>query len=130
MTLNLTTTSQNNSRSEVFYALNQRYAEAYDVASGLVSFGRATKWVALAIGAVFAIVGLYYLAEGGLGQIAAIMCLGGGIATASSGFVAGVVIAAAGQMMLCTADTAVNTSPLLNHAQKSDIMRVPQLPTD
>jgi hypothetical protein len=117
--------------SRAFYALNDRYAEGYNVANGLVHFGRGTKWVSLALGAVFAVVGLYYMSDGGTRErISGIMCAGAGIVTAASGFVAGVVIAALGQMMLCAADTAVNTSPLLSHAQKADIIGVPQLETD
>ncbi len=117
--------------SGVSYALDRRYAEGYHVANGLVRFGRGTKWVSLTLGVIFVVVGLYFVSDGGVSErISGIMCVGAGIVTAASGFVAGVVIAAFGQMMLCTADTAVNTSPLLSPAQKASIIGVPQLDAD
>jgi len=41
---------------------------------------------------------------------------------AVAGFIAGVLVAAAGQFMYATIDTAVNTSPLITVDEKSSII--------
>jgi hypothetical protein len=88
-----------------------RYQDAYRIAEGAIALGKIVKIVAVILGGLILMVGMVgSTGFGGVGVflgslIFAVMMAGGG-------YVAGVFIAAQGQMIRATLDIAVNTSSL------------------
>ena len=102
-----------------------RYADAYQVAAGQVGLGDILKKVGIGIGIVLALVALSAAADRfGGGSIAFFGLLG-------AGAVGGVVwswgnsLAAQGQVLRATLDTAVSTSPFLTVPEKAQAMGLP-----
>jgi hypothetical protein len=106
-------------------SLEQRYHDGYLVAGSMVLMGTIVKFLSLAIGAVIIIV---VVAGAQNGNVLGNLEIAGGIATgvvvALSGFAAGVLISAQGQIMQSMIDTAVNTSPLIDTGEKARIIGV------
>ena len=98
-----------------------RYTDAYLIARTITAFGETVKVIAFVIGGGIALFGLvagsyskhYEAFVGGiiLGAIVAIPI-----------YVLGILVAAQGQILKATLDTAVNTSPLLSKDEMREIM--------
>jgi hypothetical protein len=77
----------------------------------------------MVLGALVVAAGVLALRDGGaLGMSLALGSVIGGGAVALVFFVAGVIIAALGQLLLAILDTAVNSSPILTDDQRARIM--------
>ncbi|MGA3264063.1 MAG: carboxypeptidase-like regulatory domain-containing protein [Terracidiphilus sp.] len=103
-------------------SLKQRYQDGYLVASSIVLIGNIVKFLSLSIGAiVFIVAAANAQAEGTL-----VLCVGiiAGVVVALSGFAIGVLISAQGQIMQSMIDTAVNTSPLIDAAEKAHLIGI------
>jgi len=106
-------------------AVLTRYADAYQVAAGQVGLGDTLKKVGIGLGIALALVALSAAADRyGGGSIAFFGLLG-------AGAVGGVVwswgnsLAAQGQVLRATLDTAVSASPFLNGPEKAQAMGLP-----
>jgi len=105
------------SASEV---LSKRYGDVYKVARGIVAYSKVIKVIAIIIGGLIALRSIGGFSQNDPGFAVASLAIGIGVAVA--GFIAGVLIAAAGQFMYATIDTAVNSSPLITVDEKSSII--------
>jgi len=99
-----------------------RYADAYRIASLLVTASNLVKFIGFAIGLLITVSGVFNASQSGRGILAPsdeargmmlIVALVLGFAVALLGYVLAIVVAALGQMLRATIDTAVHTSPLL-----------------
>jgi hypothetical protein len=98
-----------------------RYTDAYRVATAIVAIADAVKAISLIIGGIILLVGLAgsQSALGGLSLVTGIVfaiVIGGG------GFAFGTLLAAHGQILKATLDTAVNLSPFLTNEQRAEVM--------
>ena len=110
-----------NESSDIQQPLRRRYTDAYRIARAITAVGETVKVIAFVIGGGIALFGLvagsksehYEAAVGGiiLGAIVAIPI-----------WVLGILVAALGQILKATLDTAVNTSPLLTKDEMRQIM--------
>jgi hypothetical protein len=98
--------------------LTSRYGEAYVIARSTVSLGGIVKRVGLYGGVLLVVLGLVASLSGG-GYFMGLVGMFFGALCVVGGFVAGVIIAAQGQIMLAVLDTAVNTSPLATNEEKT-----------
>jgi hypothetical protein len=103
-------------------SLEQRYHDGYLVASSMVLIGSIVKFLSLAFGAIIILVSATNTQnEGNLVLVGGIIT---GVAIALFGFVVGVLISAQGQIMQSMIDTAVNTSPLIDAAEKARLIGI------
>lgn len=103
-----------------------RYRDAYSIAKGVVAQGETVKAIGLAVGIAIAVIFLLAGFKVGGGAILGGILGGalfGGLFWATIHSI-GVGICAAGQMLLATLDTAVNTSPHLADGQRLEAMRL------
>lgn len=96
--------------------LAYRYRDSYSVAGVIIATGNVVKTVGVIVGVLFALAS--FAARGGLVFLGIMTALAAGVLI----YVAGVAIAAQGQLLQATLDSAVNTSPLLNNEQKAQIL--------
>jgi hypothetical protein len=101
--------------SHLVIAMQSRYADAYRVADTIDWFGQAIKIA----GALLAVV-IFIFAEASLNSPGAGLIAG--LVVASVFAVIGIIVAAQGQLLKATVDTAVNSSPFLNDRQKAATM--------
>jgi hypothetical protein len=96
-------------------SLGRRYADAYTVARTVVGLANTVKILGIVIGSLVALAGLLSAgqAQSSIGAAAALTGVVTGASIGVSLFVLGVLLAALGQILRATLDTAVNTSPLL-----------------
>jgi hypothetical protein len=103
-------------------ALSGRYRDGYRQARFISGFGQFVKIVGAGLGALVVVAGVASSSDGALGtRIAIASAIGRGV-VALVFFVAGVIIAAQGQLLLASLDTAVNSSPILTDDQRARIM--------
>ena len=95
-------------------AVERRYTDAYRAAGTIAMFGQAVKVVG-------AIIGVVIVFGTGGGEFAKIGILAG-LAVAAIFFVIGIMIAAQGQLLKASLDTAVNSSPFLADDAKASVM--------
>lgn len=107
-----------------------RYRDAYRVGAALVGLGDAIKIIGTILGGIILLGSLSsansQFAGGGL-------AFAGAFAAAVVGgifWVCGVIVAAQGQILQATPDTAVGSSPFLTHPQRADAMGLPQSVAD
>jgi len=112
--------------ADVANALSRRYLDGYRQARFISGFGQFVKIAGGVIGAVIVVAGLASLrdstASSTLSTGVAVGSIVGGGVVALVFFVAGVMIAAQGQMLLASLDTAVNSSTILTNDQRTRIM--------
>ena len=105
--------------------LHKRYQDAYIHARTINGLGQLIKVVSVLVGIIFAVLGVLGGTARDGSPILVVMAVGIGIAIGGSGFIAGVVIAASGQMLKAQLDTAVYTSTFLTDAERASIMSLP-----
>lgn len=106
-------------------SLEQRYHDGYRVASGIVLMGTVVKFLSLTIGAIIIIIAAVDANSGAiLGNFEVWGGIIAGVVVALSGFAIGVLISAQGHIMQSMIDTAVNTSPLIDAAEKARLIGI------
>ncbi len=108
-------------------ALSKRYKDAYLVAKAVIVYATIVKGVAV-ISSILALIVLLAVSGAGPRGFDSSTFLLGILVAGSFGFVMyciGVLIAAAGQHLFASLDTAVNTSPLLSGSEKARILSLP-----
>ena len=99
------------------HPIMSRYSDAYAIARSVSAFGATVKFLALVLGVGISILGCssgskeLWVGAIGLGAIA-------GLAI----YVLGTLVAAQGQILKATLDTAVNSSQILNKNEMRQIM--------
>jgi hypothetical protein len=109
--------------SETPRNLKKRYSDAYLVSKVTVSFGNLMKIIGVLLTGVIIVAALFMSRQAGAG--AAVIVVGGIIAAGLSGlllYLLGILVAAHGQVLQATLDTAVNSSPFLTDADRAAIM--------
>jgi hypothetical protein len=106
-------------------AISHRYRDAYAVSSTIVGFGDLIKVLGCLFGGLIALGGLLMMTQGGLGFATEVGAVVWGGVTATLIYLFGIVVAAQGQILRATLDTAVNTSPFLDNPSRAEIMTVP-----
>lgn len=107
----------------------KRYADAYRAASGVIALGITMKIVAAIVAAIMGIpptvVAVQWVSNTSAELIQRLVMLAGIAIALVPGaliFIIGVIIAALGQILRATIDTAVNTSTLLTAEQRAELM--------
>lgn len=103
----------------------KRYADAYLVAGAINATGQTIKVVGLGAAGVVALGGCAVGSQMGAGIGFAGVVLGAIVALPF--YVLGVLVAAQGQILRTTIDTAVNTSPLISREELLEIFAVAQV---
>ena len=96
-----------------------RYTDAYLVARAIIAIGATVKVIAFVVGGGIALLGL------AAGSKSTELALGGlilGAIFAVPIYILGILVAAQGQILKATLDTAVNSSPLLTKDEMRQIM--------
>ena len=101
--------------------LGARYRSAYAAARFLRALGSIIRWVAIVLAIVFLIGGFASLGESGSDE-AFTTILFAAILTGFCGFCTGVLVSASSHLIKATADTAINTSPLLKAETKERLL--------
>ena len=101
-----------------------RYRDAYRVANTLVGLGNGLKILGPCLAG--AIIFLSMLMVSKLGAAALVAVIPAGI-TGVLFWIGGVIVAAQGQLVLATLDTAVASSPFLNDSERADVMGLPPI---
>lgn len=96
-----------------------RYTDAYRVARTITAVGATVKVIALAIGGAIAVVALVVGSQSMQYLVGGIIL---GVIVAIPIYVLGILVAAQGQILKATLDTAVNSSPLLTKDDMRQIM--------
>lgn len=103
-----------------------RYRDAYRVGTALVGLGNAVKGLGVVLGILIA---LLSLSAGSNGGGMAFLVLPGVFVAVTAGtliWICGVVVAAQGQLLQATLDSAVAASPFLSHLERLDAMGLPR----
>ena len=106
----------------------RRYQDAYTVAQTLATIGAIVKVVSYVIAVVGIGLGALAGADAGIGPLGFILGLVGGAIVAIPVFVLGVLVAALGQILSATLDTAVHTSPFLTSEQMRQVLHLGDTP--
>lgn len=119
--------SRSPQKGAAWNALADRYSDGYRVASAAVGIGQLLKGLAIvAVGAglILAMSGVTSgIANDGPANLMRLgLGLGAAIIPASFLYALGVLVAAHGQVLKATLDTAVNTSPFLDDDQKARVL--------
>jgi len=101
-------------------SIESRYADAYLLAKTTNGIGQTVKFVGLLVAALTALSGFVVASKAG-GAFALVGVFLGAL-VALPFFALGVIIAAQGQLLSATLDTAVNTSPLLSQEQRQQLL--------
>lgn len=104
-----------------------RYRDGYLHARAIDGFGAAVKVIALLVGGLLVVVGMYACGGssnsfGGIGEIGGIAIMLIGLLAGGMGYILGVLVQSAGQSMKAHFDSAVNTSHFLNDDQRAEVM--------
>jgi len=111
-------TRSNSSESDVM----NRYRDAYRVGRTITGMGGAIKAIGFILGALTALAALFGAGNGGFGAFIVGTCLGGIVALLF--WMCGVIVAAQGQILQATLDSAVSSSPFLTDKQRAGAMGV------
>lgn len=104
-------------------ALRQRYREAYVVAARSVEMGRAIEGVGIVLGILVGIGGIAVVAQLRVDNpVLMLFALTPGATIGALVYAIGVFVAANGQMLLASLDSAVNGSPFLDTEGKAEVM--------
>ena len=107
-----------------FERLRLRYQDAYAISRGLVKTGSLIKQTGSIVGGSLLIIGIVCsIRDVGFGIAGIIFMLGGAFA-AGGGYIAGTSIAAMGQVMSASIDTAINTSTCISDKEKVDVLEL------
>jgi hypothetical protein len=98
-----------------------RYTDAYRVARVVVGIGEAVKVISLVIGGILLLIGVAG-AESALGGLSLLVGVALAVIVGGGGFILGTLLAAHGQVLKATLDSALNTSPFLTNGQRAEIM--------
>ena len=98
--------------------LGARYRSAYAAARFLRALGSIIRWVAIVLAIVFLIGGFASLGESGSDEAFTTILF----AAILTGFCTGVLVSASSHLIKATADTAINTSPLLKAETKERLL--------
>jgi hypothetical protein len=99
-----------------------RYTDGYRTARATNGFGQAIKAIGVILGGLVAVVAVATLwSIPAAGSTAALMGLLLGAVVGLPIYVLGVIVAAQGQILKATLDTAVNSSPLLSRDEMREI---------
>jgi hypothetical protein len=109
--------------------LMRRYNDSYIVARETNKFGGIIKVIAIALAVLIILVGFIFISNNPSGNTAFTMIvltiISGGI-TGLWFYIAGVIVAAQGQILKASLDSAVNNSPFLTNEQRANIMSLPE----
>jgi hypothetical protein len=111
--------------AEIRNKLCQRYQQAYASAARVISFGSRVRLISVAVGVAIVSAGFFQATDAGYGSLLLAAAIVAGLSIAGGGWVSGMVIQAQGQIIRSMIDTAVNTSPLLDNAFKSQFLSTP-----
>jgi hypothetical protein len=102
----------------------KRYSDAYRVAAFYVGFGNTMKGIGVAIGILFALIGLIasQAGNGFIGVVAVIAGLFLGVMAGSIFYIAGILISADGQTLRAELDVAVYACPFLSDEERAKVM--------
>lgn len=100
--------------------LTRRYSDAYAQASSIDGTGQAIKALGVVLGIALGLGGLVMTSKLGWGIGLGIIFLA--VSVAVSAYSLGMLVAAQGQILLATLDTAVNSSPLLTKDEVREII--------
>jgi len=115
--------------SNVVSTLMGRYRDAYLVARATNGFGGLIKGIAIVIAALLLLIGFLFMGEGHLGDATfalGVITIVSGIVAGVGFYIVGVLVAAQGQILKASLDSAVNNSPFLTNEHKAKIMSLPQ----
>jgi hypothetical protein len=96
-----------------------RYRDGYRIAGSIDGLGSVIKVVALLFGGLLALAGLAYFGESK--EVSFVLVLMG-ILTGGIGYVLGILVQAAGQLMKALFDVAVSGSHFLTDDQRAKVM--------
>jgi hypothetical protein len=99
-----------------------RYTSAYRVAKAITGIGDAIRIVGYGVGALVFLLGLIGSSSSLLGGTSIVFGLVTGGLIAGGAFILGTVVAAQGQILKATLDTAVNSCPFLQNEERAEIM--------
>jgi hypothetical protein len=104
-----------------------RYNDAYRLAKATTAIGGVLKFLAVCAGGLALLVptafaSSTYASRGSVGGAALLVGFAAAVALGAPLYALGVLVSAHGQVLRTTLDTAVNTSPLLDPVQKSQIL--------
>lgn len=119
--------------SELFSRLRSRYKDAYMMAKVIVGAGTLIK----GIGVVFGIITVLAVVVGGSnssdrsgGGLIVIVGLLSAAIQVGFFYVIGTIVSSQGQILRATLDSAVNTSPHIDTAEKAEIMALSQVTSE
>ena len=113
--------------ANAYTPMMKRYHDAYLVANTTAVFGTLIKIFGLFLGGGIFLTGVGISTEQQLGDYRFLFLIVGvvsGIITATIFFLLGILVAAQGQILKASLDSAVNTSPFLADDQRAKIMSV------
>jgi len=111
--------------ANVYTPMMKRYHDAYLVANTTAFFGTIIKIFGLLLGGGIFVTGVGISTQQQLGDYRFLFLIFGlvsGIIAAATFFLLGVLVAAQGQILKASLDSAVNTSPFLADDQRTKIM--------
>jgi hypothetical protein len=104
--------------------VKSRYRDAYFVGLSLVRWGQGVEVLGIVAGVTIALLGLVGAMNASTPvsprAVLVPIILAAAIVVAS--YIAGIMVAAQGQIVLAVLDTAVNTSPLLSQEEKAEVI--------
>lgn len=112
--------SERSSSPAATSSVTKRYSDAYIVARTIAGIGDLVKRVALILGACIALVALIALTQGSTAY--AIVGLLVAVVVTVPIYVLGILVAAQGQILKATLDTAVTNSPFLKREEMAKVM--------
>jgi hypothetical protein len=109
---------------ELARGAERRYLDAYAIASVINGFGDTVKVLAIVFGAVLLLIA--FASPGGFGGVfVRVIIVVAAVVFGALIYLFGVVLAAQGQMLKATLDTAVNGSPFLSDEARARMMALP-----
>jgi hypothetical protein len=104
-----------------------RYRDAYLVSRAIIGVGTVIKGIAIAVAFVVVLAGL--ILTQGIGLVTGMAVMIGGILQGALFYLIGILLSALGEIQKATLDTAVNSSPFLDHEQRATIMSLTKGPS-
>ncbi len=115
--------------SELFPRLRSRYKDGYIVALAIVSVGTAVKVIGVLAWLSIIAVSFVLTVDSGRGGVGFFLGLVVGGIVAALFFVIGTLVAAQGQILRASLDSAVNNSPHISNEEKAEIMFLSSAPS-
>ena len=114
--------------SEWVASLSRRYRDAYTVAFSIIARGERLKTMAILVGILIALLSVVWAVTALGDDVKFVLGIIPGLLIAASVGAAiyghGIIVAAQGQLLLTSIDTAVNTSGFLANHERAKIMRL------